>query len=246
MSIIILLAGCGWFLLFRNEPAKPSAQSSGNQKKDEIPFDKSQFSLDEAASIWVVVNKRRPLNPETYKPATLVVPNVKLQDSPTSEEMKLRPEAAQALEKLVASAKQEAGHSLMLASGYRGYIFQKNLYDRYVRTEGQASADLQSARPGHSEHQTGLAADVASAEGVTDCVVDTCFADTPEGKWVAKNAHRFGFTLRYDKEKTAITGYQFEPWHLRYVGDALASELQSRGTTLEEFFGLDAAPDYGN
>lgn len=241
--VIIAVAVGGWFVLLRGDGEK-SADDKKSETKKEVPFDKTQFSIDEAASIWVVVNKRRQLDPETYKPANLVVPNVALQDPKESEEMKLRGEAASALELLIAAAKKEAGHELMLASGYRGYMFQENLYNRYVREEGQASADIQSARPGHSEHQTGLAADVAAAGNDGDCVIEECFADTPEGKWVAKNAHRFGFIIRYKKDKTDVTGYQYEPWHLRYVGDALATEIYKQNTTLEEFFGLEAANDY--
>lgn len=239
--VIAVVAIGSWFVFFSKDSIKP-VENKKSDAKDEMPFDKNLYSINEASSIWVVVNKRRPLEPKTYKPINLVVPNIKLQDARESEEMKLRADAAHALEGLVGAAKKEAGYDLMLASGYRGYSFQESLYNRYVREQGQASADTQSARPGHSEHQTGLAADVAPAEG--ECVVEECFADTPEGKWVAKNAHRFGFIIRYQKDKTNITGYQFEPWHLRYVGDALAAEIYKQNTTLEEFFGLGAAPDY--
>jgi zinc D-Ala-D-Ala carboxypeptidase len=243
LTLIIVLAVGGWFVFLRGDVQQQSKTNAPVKK--ELPFDKSQFSIDDSSSIWAIVNKRRPLEPKTYKPATLVVPNVKLQDSKQSEEMQLRPEAAAALEKLVAAAKSEATYDLMLASGYRGFMFQKNLYDRYVAKEGQASADKQSARAGHSEHQTGLAADVA-AVGDSECVIEECFAATPEGMWVAKNAHRFGFVIRYSKEKIGVTGYQYEPWHLRYVGDALAGEIYKQNTTLEEFFGLEAASDYGS
>lgn len=237
---ITAVAFGGWFLFVRGGGTEPAAKKP--ETKKEVPFDKTQFSIDEADSMWVVVNKRRQLDPETYKPTNLAVPNIALQDPKESEEMKLRAEVARALELLVAAAKKDAGHELMLASGYRGYMFQKNLYERYVREQGQASADIQSARPGHSEHQTGLAADLAATGG--DCVIEACFANTPEGKWVAKNAHRFGFIIRYKKDMTGVTGYQYEPWHLRYVGDALAAEIYKQNTTLEEFFGLEAAPDY--
>lgn len=241
LIIIVVLAGTGWLVWQRtNEDNK--ATSTRTSGKSETPFDKTLYSIDEADSIWVVVNKRRALEPTTYRPANLVIPNVALQDPRESQEMQLRADAATALEKLVDAAKQEAGYSFMLASGYRSASFQEALYNRYVRQEGQASADQQSARPGHSEHQTGLAADIATTDGV--CVIEDCFGDMSAGKWVAGNAHRFGFIIRYQKDKTDITGYMYEPWHLRYVGDALATEAYKQKVTLEEFFDLPAAPDY--
>jgi hypothetical protein len=108
---------------------------------------------------------------------------------------------------------------------------------------GQASADLRSARPGYSEHQTGLAIDISALP--ENCTLDeTCFADTA-GQWLATNAFKWGVVLRYPSDKTPVTGYEFEPWHYRYVGVALATEMHNTGiTTLEEFFGLPAAPTY--
>lgn len=237
--VAIIVLGGGWLLLNnRGEPDKGS-QSQQSAK----PFDKKQHSIDKPGSIWVVVNKRRPLDPRNYAPNDLVAPKVALRLTAKDQEMQLRQEAASALEKLFADAKKDK-LELMVASAYRSYTFQENLYKRYVTQEGQIAADTQSARPGHSEHQTGLAVDVEPAS--RECEIETCFADTPEGKWTAANAYKYGFVLRYHEGKDDTTGYMYEPWHLRYVGKPLAAELHKQADpTLEQFFNLDPAPDYG-
>lgn len=214
----------------------PKAENTTQQ------FNKTQFSLDDPASPWVVVNKQRPLQPKTYKPASLRAPAMKLKGAKTSESMLLNDETARALETLDEAA-QEFGYQFVLVSGYRAYETQKTIYDSEVRGFGQAVADQESARPGHSEHQTGWAADLGASSG--DCEIEACFADTPEGQWLAANAYKYGFVIRYAKDKTDLTGYVYEPWHLRYVGITLAEEMQRTGIqTLEEFFELPAAPSY--
>lgn len=234
LIMLALLAG-GFLFTQKNSQNKPAATQVAAPA-----FDKTQFSLEDPASIWVVVNKKRPLKPTDYAPSDLRMPNAPLRLQTT--EMQLRNEAATAVEQLVASAKAE-DINLMVASGYRSYDLQKAVYDNFVKSEGKAAADRTSARPGHSEHQTGLAVDL----GPTDrrCEIEQCFAGLPEGQWVAANAHKFGFVLRYAEGKEAITGYDYEPWHLRYVGAALAEEMHQKNMqTLEEFFNLPAAPTY--
>lgn len=236
LLVIVALAVGGWFVWGRN------AQKQVASDKQPASFNKKQFSLDDPTSLWVIVNKHRPLDPKKYVPADLAPPHVPLRITSSTDEMSLRPEAARALEKLYQDAKQ-SGVELMVASAYRGYMYQQSLYYTYVERQGQAEADTQSARPGHSEHQTGWAVDVEPT--TRKCEVEACFADTPEGKWVAANAYKYGFVIRYQKDEQATTGYIYEPWHLRYVGKALAEELHKQGDpTLEEFFGLEAAPDY--
>jgi D-alanyl-D-alanine carboxypeptidase len=160
----------------------------------------------------------------------------------TGDERQLRSVAAAALETMFAAAAKE-GISLTLQSGYRSYELQTSVYNRYVSRQGKAVADSQSARPGYSEHQTGLGADIGTATG--NCNVETCFAETKEGIWLASNAPSFGFVIRYPEGKTAVTGYIYEPWHIRYVGSELAQKQKaSQSTTLEEYLGLEAAPDY--
>lgn len=123
-----------------------------------------------------------------------------------------------------------AGFSLPLVSGYRSYSRQNTIYNNYVKNYGQASADTFSARPGHSEHQTGLAFDVGK--------IDDNFGNTPEGIWLKDNAHYYGFIIRYPKGKEHITGYKYEPWHIRYLGISIATDIYNKGVTLEEYLGV--------
>jgi zinc D-Ala-D-Ala carboxypeptidase len=189
-------------------------------------FNKGQYSITEPSSLWVLVNKQRPL-PASYAPADL--------------NDRLREPAHQALNELFRDAKQ-AGIDLKIISGYRSYATQQNLYQAYIDKDGQAQADTYSARPGHSEHQTGLATDVGNSNG--SCDLEICFGESPAGKWLAQNAHIYGFIIRYQNDKTDITGYQYEPWHLRFVGKDLAKEIHKTNQTLEEFFNTGPAPRY--
>lgn len=235
--VIIAVVGIGWFVQDKNNSDQSTGAQNGQQS-----FDKKQHSLDDPNSIWVIANKRRPLQPTTYTPGDLVVPDVPLRLTDQDEEMQLRQVTATAIEELFADAKQD-GLDLMVSSAFRSYDYQSGLYNRYVQQQGQAVADTQSARPGHSEHQTALAVDVEPTS--RECEVEQCFANLPEGKWVAQNAYKYGFVVRYQQDKDHITGYMYEPWHLRYVGKPLAAELHTLGDpTLEEFFGLPPAPDY--
>lgn len=129
------------------------------------------------------------------------------------------------------------GVNLKIVSGYRSYSRQKTLYNNYVSRDGKKEADTYSARPGHSEHQTGLAADLN--------LVDTSFENTKEGKWLANNCYKYGFILRYPKGKESITGYIYEPWHFRFIGDE-AKNLYNNGTwiSLEEYLGIDSEYKY--
>ena len=125
--------------------------------------------------------------------------------------------------------------NLFISSGFRSFERQQELYTMYTSKDGQEMADIYSARPGHSEHQTGLAFDLNS--------VDSSFADTAEGKWVNENCYKYGFIVRYPKDKETITGYKYEPWHLRYVGESLAKIIYNNGNwlTLEEYFGIPSS-----
>jgi D-alanyl-D-alanine carboxypeptidase len=201
-------------------------------------FNRAAFSLDDPASLWVVVNKQRPLVPVDFTPPDLVAVNVAHTWAPL-----LRPEAARAVEAMFAAAASEAGLSLESNSAFRSYASQVEVYTSEVTTTGVAAADQSTARPGMSEHQTGLTIDIGPQSGT--CRLNVCFADTAEGHWLADNAWRFGFLLRYPADKVAVTGFEFEPWHFRYVGTDLTAQLHATGvSTLEEFFGLPAAPTY--
>jgi D-alanyl-D-alanine carboxypeptidase len=185
------------------------------------------------ASPWVVVNKALPIAPADWAPADLAV----------VAGYQVRPEVAAPLEQMLAAAAAD-GVSLPLLSAYRSYDSQVRVHADLVARVGQARAEEVSARPGHSEHQTGLAVDVGSATR-PDCDFQDCFAETVEGRWVAARAGEFGFVVRYTAENRAVTGYAPEGWHLRWVGTDLVAELERRGvTTLEEAFGLPGGPDY--
>ena len=143
--------------------------------------------------------------------------------------MQLVKEAKEAFEELSQNAK-ENGMTILAMSSYRSYDYQVNLYNNYVKSDGQEAADTYSARAGYSEHQTGLAADVYNGE-----VPYTSFEETEEFTWMQENAYKYGFILRFPKDKTNITGYQYESWHYRYVGKEVAKEIHENNLTLEEY-----------
>jgi D-alanyl-D-alanine carboxypeptidase len=211
------------------EPPSPPAPAA---------FDSTARSLDDPTSLWVVTDKLRPLAPLDYVPPDLVTPPVAAVNGPL-----MRSEAASALVAMFAAGTAEGAGGFQIQNAYRSFSVQTTVHDRIVAASGAAVADAQSARPGYSEHQTGLAADLVGSSG--ECSIQQCFGTTPQGVWLAANAWRFGFVLRYPEGKTDVTGYIYEPWHFRYVGAELAAEMRARGvTTLEEFFALPAAPDY--
>jgi LAS superfamily LD-carboxypeptidase LdcB len=183
-------------------------------------------------SILLLVNKVRNLS-STYVPGDLTKPSVRFTFSEDVPRRYMRYNAAKALEKLF-SAASDAGYKLYGVSGYRSYATQKAIFDKRAAERGEEVANKTSARPGQSEHQTGLAMDISSK--AVDYRLVTSFGDTAEGKWVKKNAHRFGFIIRYPKGKETITGYSYEPWHLRYVGITAAKYIYEHGLTLEEYF----------
>jgi D-alanyl-D-alanine carboxypeptidase len=186
--------------------------------------------------ITVMVNKSVML-PDGYKPADLVEPNIPFIFAEHDEKRLMRKEAAQAMEKMVAGALKDGVH-LAGVSGYRSYETQVGLFNYYVQTQGEELARKYSAEPGHSEHQTGLAMDVSGTNG--KCAADDCFAGTPEAIWLQAHGAEYGFIVRYPKGKEEITGYAYEPWHMRYVGVAMAQEIMSKGSTLEEYYAAKA------
>jgi zinc D-Ala-D-Ala carboxypeptidase len=184
-------------------------------------------------NILALVNKEFSL-PGHYKPNDLVRPNVPFSFGETDVEKSLmRKEAAVALEKLFAQAKQE-NIEIFAVSGYRSYIRQKSLFDAEVANIGEQQAKEVVALPGQSEHQTGLTMDIASR--ATNLNLTEEFGETKEGKWLMANAHKFGFILRYPKGKEEVTNYQYEPWHYRYVGQEAAKTMFENDWTLEEYF----------
>ncbi|MFD0692531.1 D-alanyl-D-alanine carboxypeptidase family protein [Paenibacillus sp. GCM10027628] len=187
-------------------------------------------------SITVLVNKQNSLPPD-YEPTDLVYPDVPFVFSEKIEKREMRKTAADALEKLFAGAEKDGIH-LVGVSAYRSYATQKSVFQRYVLKDGEEKAKTYSAVPGTSEHETGLAIDVTGSDG--KCAAEDCFGGTKEAKWIEQHAAEYGFIVRYPKGKANITGYQYEPWHIRYVGTDLSKELTAKGLTMEEYF--KAAP----
>lgn len=260
--ITAAVVGIRYLLTVGSEPAKnPGTQSNGTTDGDKVPdkepgpttepidnstadkelgkkTDRLEGTLDENGvvtnpdSYEVLVNRKRSL-PEDYVPADLVsftnVPTC-LADPEINQ---MRKVASEALTELFKAAKEEINIQLYARSGYRSYSTQVALYNRYVANHGQEEADTFSARPGQSEHQTGLTVDITSDSMNKE--LDEPFGETEEGKWVAENAHKYGFIIRYPKDKEDITGYMYEPWHLRYLGKDLAREVYDSGLTFDEF-----------
>ena len=187
-------------------------------------------------SLLVVANKKYALD-YYFEPTDLRVVN-----ATGNRTHYLRDCAASALESMFAAAAQE-GITLVTCSSYRSASYQASLYNNYVAMYGTATADTISARPGYSDHQTGLAADIGDHDQAT--VFTQAMENTVEGQWLYAHAHEYGFILRYPKGKEWITGYSFEPWHYRYVGVDYATAIYnvSPDCTLEEYFGIEGG-DY--
>ena len=220
-----------------SQTATPPAVTPSAEPTEKA-FDKTAKSIDDPASYWVVSNKLRPLDPVDYAADDLVSVPVAYANPPV-----LRRMASDAVVDMFAAFESETGLQMQSQSAYRSYSAQVRVYNDWVNQLGQEAADLTSARPGFSEHQTGLAIDISAKPA--ECTLAACFGDTEQGKWLAKNAWEYGFVLRYPEGMTSTTGYEYEPWHYRYVGKTLSTEMHDTKTkTLEEFFGLPKAPDY--
>lgn len=240
--LLVGFIGVGvWYFAFSDKNNTQNQTGDSNQQTGSAgtglaapAFDKNKYSIDQPGSIWWIVNQNRPL-PVGYVPPDLLVPTVKLRLDQNEEQMQISGQTEIALNEMFAAASKD-GVTLVFGSGFRSYELQKQFYDSYVAKDGQEAADRYSARPGTSEHQTGLSFDATSVG--EKCHLEICFAETPEGQWLKANSYKFGFIVRYLEDKESITGYQYEPWHIRYVGVELATELQKTGQTMEEFFGL--------
>ncbi|QCB92646.1 M15 family metallopeptidase [Cellulomonas shaoxiangyii] len=216
-------------------PTVPTRESAGTAAPTSAPtpaFDLAQHSSSDPASPWVVVNKQHPLPADHVPPDIVEV-----------EGVQVRGLAAADLTAMLTTARAE-GVALGVRSGYRSYDVQAAARADIEARRGFAHAERYSARPGHSEHQTGLAVDVVSGS-TPSCDLQTCFATTPEGTWVAARAGEFGFVVRYTEQNTDVTGYAPEGWHLRWVGRELTAWLAANGTpSLEEALGVTGGPEY--
>jgi len=206
-------------------------------------FEPDDYSIDEPDSIWVVANKQLPLANKKYVPKNLVKPGFASGRTNNPYGLMLAKPAADAFIQLAIALKKAGAGDLVMQSAYRSYNYQVSVHSRAVARLGLKAGEALAARPGHSEHQTGLAVDVAAVG--QGCVIQVCFSKTRAGRYVAKYGYRFGFIVRYPEGQTAVTGYQYEPWHLRFVGAGLATEMRNTGVSvLENFWGLEAAPTY--
>ncbi len=184
-------------------------------------------TVENPDAIDVLSNKFNSLG--EYKPNDLV----QLSEKASTRELYMRKEAAESFEKLVSDASED-GYVIRAMSCYRSYNYQENLYNNYVAADGVAEADTYSARAGHSEHQTGLVADIMGGDtNYTD------FKSTKENDFITENAHKYGFIVRYPEDKEDITGYQAEAWHIRYVGVTLATKLHDENLTLDEYYAIN-------
>ncbi len=203
--------------------------ADGSTQEEPLPTWKPSGPYTETDEL-MLVNKQHPISKD-FVPGDLVRPKYTAGNRSPDGQYLTR-EAADAFNKLAADALEE-GHEIVITTAYRSYSFQSILYNGYVEKDGQAAADKYSAQPGKSEHQTGLAADVSSPSVNYELTV--AYGDTAEGKWLAENSCKYGFIIRYPLGKENITGYTYEPWHLRYVGQKAAMEIGQANLTLEEY-----------
>ena len=216
--------------------AEPTVTPTIEPTVEPTPEPTATIDVYDTNSILVCANKKHAL-PDGYEPSDLVTPDVV-----STTNWQLRQEAATALEEMFAAAKND-GVTLVLGSAYRSYAYQEQLYNGYVASKGVEGADAISSRPGYSDHQTGLAVDISDAAG--QYFLYQTFENTEEGIWLYENAYKYGWIMRYPKDKQDITGYAYEPWHFRYVGVDAATAIYSVSPqeTYEEYFDVEGG-DY--
>ncbi|MGI6630636.1 MAG: M15 family metallopeptidase [Bacillota bacterium] len=222
-----------------SETPEAPEETGENFPDPELTFEKTTL-IDENGrqivtntdSLLVLVNKKRNI-PADYVPQNMVIPKVEFSFPGDSPKKYLREEAARALEELFQEA-QNNKLTLFAVSGYRSYETQRKLFENKKKAIGEKAANMVSAYPGQSEHQTGLAMDITCSQASFSLVES--FGETKEGIWVTENAHKYGFIIRYPKGKEEITGYSYEPWHIRYVGQEVANYLFEHNLTLDEYF----------
>lgn len=178
----------------------------------------------------MLVNKDNPIKDSVSK-GDLMVPNIRFLKKTTSEEKLMKKEAATALENLFKAAEMD-NIILYGNSGYRSKETQEKIYKESERVNGSSHTKKYVAKPSQSEHETGLAMDITNEQR-------NFHEDSKEAKWITKNAHKYGFIVRYPKNTKKITGYAYEPWHIRYVGSKASKEIYQKGITLEEYLQED-------
>lgn len=230
-AVIFCFTGCGGGSGDDSASVQTTVEERGKGAEMD-PEKKAQLQKDQENGLFLLVNKdpENHLDP-SYKAEDLEPIKYYAADRNKYTRF-MRAEAAEAFHRLVETAAEE-GIDIVMTTAYRSYEFQQILWDNYVAQKGEEEANKTSARPGESEHQTGLAVDLSTSE--IDYRNSSDFADTAAGRWVAENAHKFGFILRFPEDKTDITGYSYEPWHIRYVGLTAAADIYEENLTLEEY-----------
>ncbi|OPH46866.1 peptidase M15 [Paenibacillus ferrarius] len=216
----------------KTTPKPTSAATAAPTSSQAPPKSGAVQVIAKPESVTVLVNKQNSL-PSSYEPTDLVYPDIPFVFAEKIEKRKMRSTAAGAIEKLFAGAEKDNIH-LSGVSAYRSFATQKSVFQRYVLKDGEEKAKTYSAVPGTSEHETGLAIDVTGSDG--KCAAEDCFGGTKEANWLEKHAAEYGFIIRYPKGKADITGYQYEPWHIRYVGVDVAKEIAAKKVTMEEYY----------
>lgn len=215
------------YIAYKKE--NPNLETTDIIKRVNLNLDKDYYTETKKTPYqnkdYILVNKYIYMD-DTYIPENLE----DLDTSYSRSGMKLVNTAKNAIEKMITAAKKD-GFNIRVMSSYRSYNYQVNLYNRYVENDGKEAADTYSARPGFSEHQTGLCVDID--DGVINY---TDFEKSKSFKWMQENAHKYGFILRYPSDKTEITGYTYESWHYRYVGKEIATYIKKHNITFDEYY----------
>jgi len=215
------------------ETNKSTEQDSSTTEKTDTTPETTEKPEQQPDENGYLPNQTLPTEP-TYIKGILLAN--KIYPLPSTFAPEENPEARKALNQMLEAAKQQ-GFDLVAFSGYRSFEYQTTLYNNYVNRDGQAAADRYSARPGYSEHQTGLAFDIGE-RGKEDVWLTEEFGETPAGQWLFAHAQEYGFILRFPQNKEEITGYMYESWHYRYVGKDVAKEIAKQSITLEEYLGV--------
>ena len=208
----------------------PDAPSKGDDRSAKGIPDVIETRVADDGDLLVLVNKYYTVSMD-YEPTDMVTIDNKYG---TYTDMEMKADAYEAYKKLYDAAKAE-GFDLKLCSTMRSYNTQKTLYNNSLANRGRETTNVRSAYPGRSEHHTGLALDVTSAN--MGWGLSQEFINYPDGQWINDHCHEYGFIVRYPKGKTDITGYAYEPWHLRYVGIDVATYIMANDLTLEEYLG---------
>ena len=224
--IFVIVKACGG--KSDNKPAADSSSQTESTKQAEAKTTTKKKTSDNSKA-EETKHKIEQSNGMTFVDGILIVN--KTYSLPSDYAPGVSTIAQNAFDEMAAAAAQD-GITLFVNSSYRSYQDQESLYNSYAAERGTEAADEVSSRPGHSEHQTGLCFDLNS--------IEDSFQYTSEGKWVNDNCYKYGFCIRFPKGKDAYTGYQYESWHLRYVGTELAEKLYNNGDwiSLEEYFGI--------